>query len=102
MAGTYTTRQGDAWDAIAHRVYGSVKYTGWLMENNHPHLGTFRFQAGVVLQTPDRRRTVWRIICRYGGPRHNREPKQSPAQRVWGGEEEQGSVFRFPRSGKRN
>ena len=30
MAGTYTTRQGDAWDAIAHRVYGSVKYTGWL------------------------------------------------------------------------
>ena len=53
MAGTYTTRQGDAWDAIAQRVYGSVKYTGWLMENNHPHLDTFRFQAGVVLQTPD-------------------------------------------------
>ncbi len=53
MAGTYTTRQGDAWDAIAHRVYGSVKYTGWLMENNHPHLDTFRFRAGVVLQTPD-------------------------------------------------
>ena len=52
MAGTYTTRQGDAWDAIAHRVYGSVKYTGWLMENNHPHLDTFRLRAGVVLQTP--------------------------------------------------
>ena len=52
MAGTYTTRQGDAWDAIAHRVYGSVKYTGWLMENTPPRLDTFRFQAGVVLQTP--------------------------------------------------
>ena len=53
MAGTYTTRQGDAWDAIAHQVYGNVKYTGWLMEHNHPHLDTFRFQAGVVLRTPD-------------------------------------------------
>lgn len=53
MAGTYTTRQGDAWDAIAFQVYGSVKYTGWLMEHNHPHLDTFRFPAGVVLQTPD-------------------------------------------------
>ena len=30
-----------------------MKYTGWLMENNHPHLDTFRFRAGVVLQTPD-------------------------------------------------
>lgn len=36
MPDTYTTRQGDAWDAIAHRVYGDVKYTGWLMEHNHP------------------------------------------------------------------
>lgn len=53
MAGTYTTMQGDAWDAIAHRVYGNVSYTGYLMENNHPHLDTFRFDAGVVLQTPD-------------------------------------------------
>lgn len=53
MAGTYTTRQGDAWDAIAYQVYGSVKYTGWLMEHNHPNLDTFRFRAGVVLQTPD-------------------------------------------------
>ena len=52
MADTYTTRQGDAWDAIAFRVYGSEKYTGWLMENNHPHLDTFVFDAGVVLQTP--------------------------------------------------
>ena len=34
MPDTYTTRQGDAWDAIAYRVYGDVKYTGWLMEHN--------------------------------------------------------------------
>lgn len=53
MAKTYTTKQGDAWDAIAHEVYGDEKYTGWLMQNNFPLLDTFVFSAGVVLQTPD-------------------------------------------------
>lgn len=53
MAKTYTTKQGDAWDAIAYQVYGSGKYTGWLMQNNFPLLDTFVFDAGVVLQTPD-------------------------------------------------
>lgn len=52
MGNTYTTQQGDAWDAIAFRVYGDVKYTGWLMQNNFPHLDAFVFDAGVVLQTP--------------------------------------------------
>lgn len=51
-AETYTTIQGDAWDAIAHKVYGDVKYTGWLMQHNLPHLDTFVFSAGTVLQTP--------------------------------------------------
>ena len=53
MEKTYTTKQGDAWDAIAFRVYGDVKYTGFLMQANFPHLDTFVFDAGVVLQTPD-------------------------------------------------
>ena len=53
MAGTYTTQQGDAWDAIAHKVYGSEKYTGWLMQNNFPLLDIFVFGAGKGLQTPD-------------------------------------------------
>lgn len=53
MAKTYTTRQGDAWDAIAHRVYGDVSLTGWLMQNNYKHLETFVFGPGVVLNTPD-------------------------------------------------
>lgn len=52
MENTYTTKQGDAWDAIAFKVYGDVKYTGWLMQNNFPHLDIFVFEAGVVLQTP--------------------------------------------------
>jgi len=64
MAKTYTTQQGDAWDAIAHKVYGSETYTGWLMQNNLPLLDIFVFEAGGggaapgppaggVLQTPD-------------------------------------------------
>lgn len=52
MGNTYTTKQGDTWDAIAFKVYGDVKYTGWLMQNNFPHLDIFVFEAGVVLQTP--------------------------------------------------
>jgi phage tail protein X len=51
-AETYTTIQGDAWDAIAYKVYGDVKYTGWLMQHNLPLLDTFVFGAGTVLQTP--------------------------------------------------
>lgn len=50
---TYTTIQGDAWDAIAFKVYGDESYTGWLMQNNLPLLDTFVFGAGVVLNTPD-------------------------------------------------
>lgn len=53
MAKTYTTKQGDAWDAIAYKVYGDEKYTGWLMQNNFPLLDVFVFGAGVTLQTPD-------------------------------------------------
>lgn len=53
MESTYTTQQGDAWDAVAFKVYGDTKYTGWLMQHNFPHLDTFVFGAGVVLQTPE-------------------------------------------------
>ncbi len=53
MDGTYTTRQGDAWDAIAYRVYGSEAYTGFLMEHNPRYLGIFVFGPGVTLQTPE-------------------------------------------------
>ena len=53
MENTYTTKQGDTWDLIAFRVYGDVKYTGWLMQNNFPHLDIFVSDAGVVPQTPE-------------------------------------------------
>lgn len=52
MTETCTTMQGDAWDAIAFRVYGDENMTGWLMQNNLPYLDVFVFDAGIVLQTP--------------------------------------------------
>ena len=52
MAETYTTRQGDAWDAIAQIVYGDAGYTGYLMQQNFEYLDTFVFDAGVTLRTP--------------------------------------------------
>lgn len=52
MANTYTTQQGDAWDAIAYKVYGDERCVGWLMQNNFPLLDIFVFGAGVILQTP--------------------------------------------------
>ena len=53
METTYTTKQGDTWDLIAFRVYGDVKYTGWLMKNNYPHLDVFVFSPGTIIQTPE-------------------------------------------------
>lgn len=52
MTESYTTMQGEAWDAIAFRVYGDENMTGWLMQNNLPYLDVFVFDAGIVLQTP--------------------------------------------------
>lgn len=53
MANTYTTTQGETWDEIAYKVYGSEKYVTILMENNHPFLDTLVFSAGTVLNIPD-------------------------------------------------
>lgn len=52
MSDTYVTTQGEAWDQVALKVYGSERYAGYLMECNYSHLDTFIFSAGVVLQTP--------------------------------------------------
>lgn len=53
MAGTYTTKTGDQWDAIAKEVYGDELHADWLMQNNLTKAGIFEFSAGFVLQTPD-------------------------------------------------
>lgn len=40
------------WDSISHRVYGSEKYMGRLMQANPDLLHIFIFGAGTVLTVP--------------------------------------------------
>lgn len=49
----YKTKQGECWDEIAKKVYGSEKYTGYLMQNNMKLLDTVVFSAGTAISTPD-------------------------------------------------
>lgn len=51
--GTYTTVQGDMWDSIAYRIYGSEAHMGILMEENMELLDIFIFGAGTVLSVPE-------------------------------------------------
>ncbi len=48
----YTTIQGDTWDVIAKKVYGSEYDADVLMAANPEHITTFIFSAGEVLKTP--------------------------------------------------
>lgn len=50
---TYTTKQGDMWDAIAFRELGDTAYTDKLMTMNSKHIGIFIFPAGIELTLPD-------------------------------------------------
>ena len=51
---TYTTKQGDMWDAIAHTQLGDVSYTDKLMNLNQQYREYYTFPAGIVLQLPDK------------------------------------------------
>lgn len=48
----YKTKQGECWDEVAKKVYGSEKYTGYLMQNNLPLLDITVFSAGTEVKTP--------------------------------------------------
>ena len=50
---TYTTKQGDMWDAIVYTQLGSVSYTDKLMNLNQQYREYYTFPAGVVLQLPE-------------------------------------------------
>lgn len=50
---TYTTKQGDMWDAIAYQVYGSTAHTPKLIKANPEHSRVYIFDAGVELNVPD-------------------------------------------------
>lgn len=50
---TITTIQGDMWDTISRKAYGSDMYTAQLIAANLAHRYTAVFSAGVVLRLPD-------------------------------------------------
>lgn len=51
--GSYTTVQGDTWDSIAYKLYGSEKYMKNLIEANWPLLESLVFSSGTVLAVPE-------------------------------------------------
>jgi len=53
MPKTYTTIQGDCWDGIAKKMYGSEAGTNILLDANSTYAETAVFGAGVVLNVPD-------------------------------------------------
>ena len=53
MEKTYTTKQGDTWDAVAYLQMGSCAYTKELMWANRGFLGYYIFPAGIVLTIPE-------------------------------------------------
>lgn len=55
---TYTTKQGDMWDSIAHSQLGNVSYTDKLMNLNQQYRECYTFPAGIVLQLPEVSATV--------------------------------------------
>lgn len=50
---TYTTSQGDMWDAMAKRLLGSELLMGKFIEANRQYASTVIFSAGVVLVVPE-------------------------------------------------
>lgn len=50
---TVTTRQGDTWDILAYRIYGSELYTDQLIKANYDYRNIVIFGAGVELTAPD-------------------------------------------------
>lgn len=53
MASKYTTTQGESWDSIAYKLYGSEKYMRYLIEANWPLLDTLVFSGGTEIVVPD-------------------------------------------------
>lgn len=52
MSNTYITVQGDMWDFIAKKVYGSEAGMNKLIEANHQYIDIVVFPAGLTLAIP--------------------------------------------------
>lgn len=50
---TYTTADGDNWDAIAKKVYGDELKADALIAANLRYVDVFSFDSGVVLTAPE-------------------------------------------------
>ena len=50
---SYTTTQGDTWDIISLKMYGTEKQMHTLIEANPAHRETVFFSANIVLNIPD-------------------------------------------------
>lgn len=50
---TYTTKQGDRWDAIAYKVLGDENYMSQLIAENKQYRDVYIFPAGVTLVIPE-------------------------------------------------
>ena len=53
MPKTYTTIQGDMWDSIAYKVYGSEAGMNTLLGANQEYADVVVFPANIVLQVPE-------------------------------------------------
>ncbi len=50
---TYTTVQGDLWDAVAERELGGARHMGALLRVNPELREYYIFPAGIVLKLPE-------------------------------------------------
>lgn len=50
---TYTTIQGDMWDGIAKKVYGTESGMNALLKANMQYRSTVIFSAGIILSVPE-------------------------------------------------
>lgn len=53
MSKTYTTVQGDMWDRIAYKLFGTEAAMNALLEANQDRKDIAVFPSGVVLTVPD-------------------------------------------------
>ena len=53
MNSVYSTMQGDMWDLISYRVYGTEKHVKVLLEANQAYRDVVVFPAGVELVCPE-------------------------------------------------
>lgn len=49
----YVTVQGDTWDTISYKVYGSSNHMDTLIRHNPEHVAVAVFGAGIELVCPD-------------------------------------------------